>query len=97
MIKMCNCRFISCSNCNTLVNSVNIGGGYASVKASLVAQMVKNLPEMQGTWVQSLGQEDPLDEEMATHFSILAWKFHGQRSLVSHSSCVTKSQIWLSD
>ena len=46
----------------------------ASVKASLVAQMVKNLPAMQGTWVQFLGQEDPLEEEMATHSSILAWK-----------------------
>ena len=36
-------------------------------------------------WVQSLGQEDPLDEEMATHSSILAGKFHGQRSLVGYS------------
>ena len=42
--------------------------------ASLVAQMVKNLPAMQQTQVQSLGQEDPLEKEMATHFSILAWK-----------------------
>ena len=42
--------------------------------ASLVAQMVKRLPAMQGTWVQSLGQEDPLEKEMATHSSILAWK-----------------------
>ena len=50
-----------------------------------VAQRLKHLPAMQGTWVQSLGQEDPLDEEMATHFSILAWKFHGQRRLVGYS------------
>ena len=57
----------------------------ASVKASLVAQMVKNLPAMQGTWVQFLGQEDPLEEEMATHSSILAWKFRGQRRLVGYS------------
>ena len=42
--------------------------------ASLVAQMVKNLPAMQETWVQFLGQEDPLEKEMATHFSVLAWK-----------------------
>ena len=42
--------------------------------ASLVTQMVKNLPEMQGTWVRSLGQEDPLEKEMATHSSTLAWK-----------------------
>ena len=41
--------------------------------ASLVAQTVKNLPVMQETWVQSLGQEDPLEKEMATHSSILAW------------------------
>ena len=42
--------------------------------ASLVAQMVKNLPAMQETWVQSLGQEDPLEKGMAPHCSILAWK-----------------------
>ena len=41
---------------------------------SLVAQMVKCLPAMQKTWVQSLGQEDPLEKEMATHSSTLAWK-----------------------
>ena len=41
---------------------------------SLVAQTVKRLPAMQGTWIQSLGQEDPLEKEMATHFSTLAWK-----------------------
>ena len=39
--------------------------------ASLVAQMVKNLPAMQEIWVRSLGQEDPLEKGMATHFSIL--------------------------
>jgi len=42
--------------------------------ASLVAQMVKNLPELQETQVQSLGQEDPLEKGMATHSSILAWR-----------------------
>ena len=36
--------------------------------------MVKNLPAMKETWVQSLGQEDPLEKGMATHFSILAWR-----------------------
>ena len=41
---------------------------------SLVAQTVKHLPAMQETWVQSLGQEDPLEKEMATHSSILAWR-----------------------
>ena len=41
---------------------------------SLVAQLVKNPPEMQETWVPSLGWEDPLEEGMATHTSILAWR-----------------------
>ena len=39
-----------------------------------MAQMVKNLPAMQETWVQSLGQEDALEKGMATHSSILAWR-----------------------
>ena len=42
--------------------------------SSLVAQMIKRLPIMQETWVGSLGQEDPLEKEMATHSSTLAWK-----------------------
>ena len=42
--------------------------------ASLVAQMVKNLPAMWEAWVQSLGWEDPLEESMATHSSIHAWE-----------------------
>ena len=42
--------------------------------ASLVAQMVKNLPVMQETWIWSLGQEDPLERGMATHSSIFAWR-----------------------
>ena len=46
---------------------------YSSVY-SLVAQIVKSLPAMQETWVQSLGGEDPLDKEMATHSSIYAWR-----------------------
>ena len=45
------------------------------MQASLVAQTVKNLTEMQEIWVQSLSQEDPLEEEMATLASILAWRF----------------------
>ena len=43
-------------------------------RASLVAQMVKNLPAMQETQVQSLGREDPLENGMATHSSILVWR-----------------------
>ena len=51
----------------------------------LVVQKVKDLPAVQETWVRSVGWEDPLEKEMATHFSILAWKSHGQRSLVGCS------------
>ena len=53
--------------------------------AFLLAQTVKNLFTMQETWVQSLDREDPLEEGMATHSSILAGEFHGQRSLVGYS------------
>ena len=42
--------------------------------ASLVAQLLKNLPAMGETWIQSLGWEDPLEEGMATYSIILAWK-----------------------
>ena len=48
-------------------------------QSSLVAQMVKNPPAMGETWVQSLGWEDPLEEEMATHSSVLAWRIAGTR------------------
>ena len=46
---------------------------------SLVAQLLKNLPAMQETWVQSLGWGDPLEKGMATLSSILAWKFQGRK------------------
>ena len=46
---------------------------------------VKNLPVMQEMQVQPLGLEDPLEEEMATHSSILAWRIPGQSNLVGHS------------
>ena len=45
--------------------------GHGPRWASLVAQLVKNLPAMQKIWIQSLGWEDPLEEEMATHISVL--------------------------
>ena len=60
----------------------------------MVAQRLKHLPAMQETWVQSLGQEDPLVKEMATHSTILLFFFtpvflpgesHGRRSLVGYS------------
>ena len=47
---------------------------YLNAPASLVAQRLKHLPAMQETWVRTLGQEDPLEKEMATHPSILAWR-----------------------
>ena len=50
------------------------GGGYMSLRASLVAQSVKYPPAMQETWVHSLGWEDLLEEGMATHSGILAWR-----------------------
>ena len=49
-----------------------------------MAQVVSNLPAMQETQVRSLGPEDPLEEEMATHSYILPGEFHGQRSLTGY-------------
>ena len=53
--------------------------------ASLIAQLVKNPPAMQETWVLSLGWEDPLEEEMATHSIILAWRIPWTESLAGYS------------
>ena len=50
------------------------GGGLLCGMASLLAQTVKRLPGMQETWVRSLGWENPMEKEMATHSSTLAWK-----------------------
>ena len=61
---------------------------------SLVPQILKNLPAMQETQIQCLGQEDPLEKGMATHSSILAY---GQRSLVGYSPWGHKRQTLLSD
>ena len=55
---------------------------FSRLWASLVAQMVKNLPVAQETQVQSLGQEDPLEVQMATTPVFLPGEFHRQRSLV---------------
>ena len=51
-----------------------------------MAQVVKSLPAMQETCVGSLGEEDPLEKEMATHTSILAWKISWTEELVGYSS-----------
>ena len=67
-------------------------------RASLVPQPVKILPAVQETWVQSLGWEDPLEEGIATHSSILAWRIpmdRGAWQATVHG--VTKSQTQLSD
>ena len=59
------------------------------------SSVVKNLP-MQETWVRSLGQEDPLEKEMATHYSILAWRIPWREELDGLQSMgLQKSQIWL--
>ena len=58
--------------------------------ASLVAQRVKRLPAKQETWVRCLGQEDPLEKEMATHSSTFAWKIPWMEELVGYSPWVCK-------
>ena len=69
-----------------------------SIISSLVAQMVMNPPAMEETWVQSLGREDPLEEGMATHSSILAWRIPMDRGAWWATVCgVTKSRRWLRD
>ena len=68
------------------------------LRASLVAQMVKDLPAMQETWVQSLAWEDPLEEGMATHSNILAWRIPKDRGACRAAvHGVAKSQTRLSD
>ena len=70
---------------------------YKTTKASIYwmgfpgGSVVKNPPAKQESWVRSLGREGGLEEEMATHSSILAGKSHGQRSLAGYSPWVTES------
>ena len=63
----------------------------------LVAQMVKNLPAMQETWIQSPGLEDPMEKEMATHSSILAWEIPRTEEPERLQSVGLQSQTQLSD
>ena len=66
-------------------------------RASLVAQMVKCLPTMRETWVQSLGWKDLLEKEMATHSSILAWKIPWTEEPGRLQFMGLQSRTWLSD
>jgi len=67
-------------------------------EASLVAQLVKNLPAMQETWVQSLGWEDPLEKGKVTHSSILVWRIPMDREAWQATvHGIAKSQTTLSD
>ena len=54
-------------------------------KNSLVTQLVKNLPAKQETWVQYLGQDDPLEKEMAIHSIILAWRIPWREEMAGYS------------
>ena len=65
--------------------------------ASLVAQTVKNLLAIQAAWVQSLGWEDPLEKEMATHSSILAWRNPWTEEPGGLQSVGSQSRTQLSD
>ena len=62
-----------------------------------MAQMVKNPPVIRETWVQSLGGEDPLEEGMATHSSILAWRIpmdRGAWRATVHGVAKSWTQLW---
>ena len=77
---------------------VRDGWSDLAAAAAALAQIVKNLPAMQKTQVQSLGWEDSLERKMATHFRILAWRIPWtQESEGLQSNGVAKSRTWLSD
>ena len=73
--------------CIHLLSTLSLSG------ASLVAHMVKNLPAMQEIRVRSLGQEDPLEKEMATHSSILAWRIPWTEELGEVLSMGSQTQL----
>ena len=79
----------------TTGNDMDGVGGYC---ASVVAQVVKNMPTVCETWVRSLSREDPLEEGMATHSSVLTWRVPMDRGAwwaTTHGA--TQSQTQLSD
>ena len=67
------------------------------LKASLVVQMVKNLPAMQESWVRPLGWEDPLGKGITTHSCIIAWRIPWTEEPGGLQSMVLQSWTWLSD
>ena len=78
------------------IKIIEINKWYSIIRASLVAELVKNPPAVQDTLAQFLGQEDLLEEIMATHSSILAWRIamdKGSWQPAVHG--VTKSWTWL--
>ena len=60
--------------CAIIISETKVETMFYMTKTSPVAQIVKRLPTMRETWDRSLGREDPLEKEMATHSSILTWK-----------------------
>ena len=98
---MCICEVIdislgilipACASSNLAVRMM-----YSACRASLVAQRVMYLPVMQKTQVRSLGQEDPLEKEMATHSSILAWRIPWTEEPGGLQFMGSQSQTRLSD
>ena len=80
---MCSCRGLSKSMVTGWTQDL---ASCSVIKTPLVAQMVKNLPAILETWVRSLGQEDPLEKETATHSSILAWEFLWREGVMGSQS-----------
>ena len=66
-------------------------------ETEMVAQSVKNPPAMQETWVPSLGRDDPLEKEMATHLTFLAWEIPGIEGSGGYSPWSCKSWTQLRD
>ena len=76
------------ASCSCLIQAwalKRLMGINSHIRASLVAQSVKRLSAMQETTVSPLDQEHPLEKKMSTHSRILAWEFHGQRSVVGYN------------
>ena len=72
---------VSIPTCHSEDRGSNLQPG---AKKTMVAHIIKNLPKMLETWVWSLGGEDSQEKGIATHSSIFAWRFHGQKSLVGY-------------